>query len=134
MQKRIDKGEIKMLKKITGLLREYVFILSIITLVIGIIITIVGVLGIWFPDSSNFMGDVVDWSFYILIIGLIILGTGIYYLYMFITKKNFIMKEIETNKRSEFIKNHGELKTAVKYLPSKYKDLLKQKEKEFKIK
>ena len=134
MLKHINKGEIKMIKKITGFLREYIFILSIITLVVGSIITIVGVLGIWFQDSLKSMMDIIPWTPYIFIIGLIILGTGLYYLYMFITKKNFIMKEIETNKRSEFIKNHAELKTAVKYLPSKYKDLLKQKEKEFKIK
>ena len=134
MQKHIDKGEMKMIKKITGLLREYVFILSIITIVIGIIITIIGVLGIWFPDILNFMQEFIDWSPYIFVIGLIVFGTGLYYLYMFITKKNFVMREIETNKRSEFIKNHAELKTAVKYLPSKFKDLLKQKEKEFKIK
>jgi hypothetical protein len=53
---------------------------------------------------------------------------------MFISKKNFIIREIETNKRSEFIKKHAELKSSVKYLPLKYKEILKQKEKEFKIK
>ncbi len=53
---------------------------------------------------------------------------------MFISQKNFIIKEIETNKRSEFIKLHAELKNSVKYLPSKYKEMLRQKEKELKIK
>jgi hypothetical protein len=120
--------------KIIEFLREYVFILSLITIVIGLITTIIGILGIWFQDIIKFIEEIIPWSFYILIIGLIIFGTGIYYLYMYITKKNFIIKEIETNKRSEFIKMHTELKTSVKYLPSKYKQLLKQKEKEFKIK
>jgi len=80
------------------------------------------------------MDTLIPWSLYILIIGLILFGMGIYYLYMFVTKKNFIMKEIETNKRSEFIKKHAELKYSVKYLPSKYKEMLKRKEKELKIK
>jgi hypothetical protein len=44
------------------------------------------------------------------------------------------MKEIETKKRSEFIKKHAKLKADSKHLPSKYKDILKQKEKELKIK
>lgn len=124
--------------KIAGFLREYIFILSIITLIIGAVILIFGILGIWFQDEiknmMNFMDIMFPWSPYILIIGLIILGTGLYYLYMFISKKNFIIKEIETNKRSEFIKLHAELKNSVKYLPSKYKEMLKQKEKELKIK
>ena len=124
--------------KISGFLRENILILSFLTIIIGIIILIIGILGILFQDEIknmiNFMDSLIPWSLYILIIGLILFGTGIYYLYMFITKKNFIMKEIETNKRSEFIKKHAELKYSVKYLPSKYKEMLKRKEKELKIK
>ena len=124
--------------KISGFLRENIIILSLLTIIIGIIILIIGILGIWFKDEIkniiNFMDTLIPWSLYILIIGLILFGMGIYYLYMFVTKKNFIMKEIETNKRSEFIKKHAELKYSVKYLPSKYKEMLKRKEKELKIK
>ena len=119
--------------KISGFLRENIFILSIITIIIGIIILLIGILGVFFQDIP-FMPDLVSWSLYILIIGIIIFGTGLYYLYMFMSKKNFIIKEIEKNKRSEFIKKHAELKNSVKYLPSKYKEILKQKEKELKIK
>ena len=124
--------------KITGFLRENILILSLVTIILGVIILIIGLLGILFQDEIKnmitFMNDLIPWCPYILIIGLIIFGTGIYYLYMFISKKNFVIKEIETNKRSEFIKKHAELKDSVKYLPSKYKTMLKQKEKELKIK
>ena len=124
--------------KITGFLRENILILSLVTIILGVIILIIGLLGILFQDEIKnmitFMNDLIPWCPYILIIGLIIFGTGIYYLYMFISKKNFVIKEIETNKRSEFIKKHAELKNSVKYLPSKYKTMLKQKEKELKIK
>ena len=124
--------------KISGFLRENIFILSIITLIIGIIILLIGILGVFFQDILKndipSMSNMLPWSLYILIIGVIIFGTGLYYLYMFISKKNFVIKEIETNKRSEFIKKHAELKSSVKYLPSKYKEILKQKEKELKIK
>ena len=88
--------------KISGFLREHILILSLLTIIIGIIILIIGILGIWFKDEIknmiNFMDTLIPWSLYILIIGLILFGMGIYYLYMFVTKKNFIMKEIETNK------------------------------------
>jgi hypothetical protein len=137
MQKLTKKRNI-MKGKISGFLREHILILSLLTIIIGIIILIIGILGIWLKDEIknmiNFMDTLIPWSLYILIIGLILFGMGIYYLYMFVTKKNFIMKEIETNKRSEFIKKHAELKYSVKYLPSKYKEMLKRKEKELKIK
>jgi len=127
-----------MKEKITGFLRENIFILSILTIIIGIIILIIGLLGILFQDEIKnmitFMNDIIPWCPYILIIGLIIFGAGVYYLYMFISKKKFVIKEIETNKRSEFIRKHAELKDSVKYLPSKYRAMLKQKEKELKIK
>lgn len=127
-----------MKEKISGFLRENILILSITTMIIGIIILLIGLLGVFFQDTMeemmSSMNDILPWSLYILILGLILFGTGIYYLYMFISKKNFVIKEIETNKRSEFIKQHAELKSSVKYLPSKYKEMLKQKEKELKIK
>ena len=126
-----------MREKIIRFFRENILILSIITMIIGLIILIFGILGIWFQDEIKnileFMSILFPWCPYILIIGLLIFGTGLYYLYMFITKKNFIIKEIETNKRSEFIKKHVELKNSAKYLPIKYKEMIKQKEKEFKI-
>ena len=127
-----------MKEKIIGFLRENILILSLITLIIGIIILIIGVIGIWFKDEIknmlSFMDNLIPWCPYIFVIGLIIFGIGLYYLYLFITKKNFVLKEIETNKRSEFIKKHAELRNSVKYLPSKYKEMLKLKEKELKIK
>ena len=115
-------------------MRKKYRILSIITLIIGAIILFMGILGIWFQDEIKNIDIIFPWSPYILIFGLIIFGAGLYYLYMFISKKNFVIKEIETNKRSEFIKLHTELKNSVKYLPSKFKEMLKQKEKELKIK
>ena len=137
MQNLTEKRD-NMKGKIIGFLRENILIFSIIAIIVGVIILIIGLFGIFFQDEMRdimpFMNDLIPWCPYILIIGLIIFGTGLYYLYMFISKKNFIIKEIETNKRSEFIKKHAELKNSVRYLPSKYKAMLKQKEKELKIK
>ena len=127
-----------MKEKIIGFFRENIVILSIFTIILGIIILIIGILGTFFEEEVQnifaFINDISPWSPYILILGLIIFGSGLYYLYLFISKRNFLMKEIETNKRSEFIKKHGKLKADAKHLPSKYKEILKQKEKELKIK
>ena len=98
MQNLTEKRD-NMKGKIIGFLRENILIFSIIAIIVGAIIIIIGLFGIFFQDEMN-----------------------------------FIIKEIETNKRSEFIKKHVELKNSVRYLPSKYKSMLKQKEKELKIK
>ena len=124
--------------KIIGFIREYVFGLSIIIMIIGLFVIFTGVLGIWFVDVANdllnFPNGILEWCPYVLIFGLLIFGVGLYYLYGFIKNRNFVLEEIETKKRSEFIKRHGDLKDSVRNLPSKYKEMLKEKEKELKIK
>ena len=124
--------------KIIGFLREYIFGLSIISIVVGLPILFIGILGIWFGDIAkdllNLTDDAIAWGLYVLILGLIIFGIGLYYLYSFIMKKKFVLDEIQTNKRSELLKRHSELKESVRYLPSKYKEMLREKEKELRIK
>lgn len=124
--------------KITGFFREYVFGLSIVTMIVGLIVLFIGILGMWFGDVAkdflNLTDDAIAWGLYVLIIGLIVFGTGIYYLYGFIVKKKFVLEELQTNKRSELLKRHSELKESVRHLPSKYKEMLKEKEKELRIK
>jgi uncharacterized membrane protein len=136
LQKHIEE---KKMKKITALLREYVVGLSIIISVCGFVLLIMGVLWYWFRDalengSLQFIRDLGDWNAYLLVGGLIIFGIGLYYIYSYITKRKFVLEEIETNKRSEFLKKHKELKGTVKHLPSKYRKMVKEKEKELKIK
>ena len=84
--------------------------------------------------QPDFIRNLGDWNFYILIVGFIFLGAGIYYLYTYLKNKKFILDEIKTNKRSELLKKHAELKNTVRHMPSKYHKMLKDKEKELKIK
>ncbi|RLF59032.1 MAG: hypothetical protein DRN27_03755 [Thermoplasmata archaeon] len=128
--------------KINEFFREYVYVLSIITIIIGIPITIFGAIGTLetleyttiLQDSIGISSNIVDWCPYILGLGIIILLTGIFYLYSFQKNKRFFIDELETNKRSEFVKKHQEIKNAARYLPKKYQKILQDKEKEFKIK
>ncbi len=127
------------MKKITEILREYVFGLSIIIMICGSFLLIMGVLWYWFRDalenaSMQSIYDLGEWNAYLLVAGLIIFGIGLYYLYSFIINRKFVLEEIQTKKRSEFLKKHKELKGIVKHLPSKYKKMVKDKEKELKIK
>jgi len=137
MQKPIDGAVKKMKEKIVGFLRNYVFPLSIITLIIGLILLIWGVI-YWIDVDLGGLTEFIDgiggYNAYVLVAGLIIFGIGVYYLYSYLKKKKFLIEELDTNKRSEFLKKHSELKEIVRHLPSKYKAMLKEKERELNIK
>lgn len=121
--------------KIVLFLREYVFIFSILLMIVGVILLSMGVMYYAFPTANiDFVMNIGEWNFYIGILGLIALAFGIYYLYSFEKNKRFVEKELQTQKRSEFLKRHIEVRNTVKHLPSKYSQLLKQKEKELRIK
>ena len=125
--------------KIIGCIREYIVGLSIITIIIGLVVLFMGVIWLWFNEATlGFYTDIINqlegWNIYLLVIGFILLAIGVWYLYTYHKNKKFILEEFKTNKRSELIKVHTELKTVVKYMPSKYKRLLQEKEEELKIK
>ena len=119
-------------------MREYVLGLSILTTIVGAIILIFGVLGIWMKDFLtdlvNVSNDFLIWSPYVLVIGIIILLIGVWYLFDFFRNKKILFDELQTKKRSEFLKNHASIKDATRRLPTKYHRMLKEKEKELNIK
>ena len=128
-----------MKKKITGLLREYVFGLSIIIMIMGLFLLFMGVIFYWISGVElGFYTDIIkefdQWNAFLLVAGLIIFGIGLYYLYSYLTKRKFVLEELRTNKRSELLKKHKELKSTVKHLPSKYQKMVKDKEEELNIK
>jgi putative Mn2+ efflux pump MntP len=84
--------------------------------------------------SLLFIYNLQDWNAYILVGGLIIFGIGLYYIYSYLKKRNFLLKELKTDKRSEILKKRNELKNTAKHLPSKYQRMLIDKEDELGIK
>ena len=119
--------------KITTFFREYQFGFSLILTVLGFIVFFTGAAGVWFQNLCILPEDYLDWSVYLLIIGFFVFVAGVWYLYSFLKNKKFILEELETNKRSELLKRHAELKVAVRHMPAKYKKMLKDKETELKI-
>jgi hypothetical protein len=124
--------------KITNFLRELVFPFSLILTIIGIILIIFGTIYFWakflISEPLSFINRIGEWNAYILVAGLIIFGIGVYYLYSFLKKSRFVAKELKTNKRSEIMAKHNELRRTVKHLPSKYQKMLQAKEDELNIK
>jgi len=127
--------------RIVGFLREYVLVLSILILIPAILFIFMGVVYLFFgniADPANspihFINDPVGiWNDYILIVGLILLGIAVYYLYSYFSKRKFVLDELKTDKRSEILKMRNKLETTVKHLPSKYQKKLSEKEEEFNI-
>lgn len=124
--------------KIKNFFRETQFIFSIILTILGLIILFIGVAGIWYQDfCTNILklsSEFLSWSLYLLIIGFIAFIAGVWYLYSFFKNRKFLLDELKTNKRSELLKRHAELKNTVKHMPTKYQKMLEDKEKELKIK
>jgi len=128
------------MRSFTALLREYVFPLSIILIIVGFILLLFGIF--WYAmydmvmtsDALSFIASMQEWNAFVLVAGLIIFAIGLYYLYSYLSKRSFILKEIQTSKRSEFCKRHKEVLVVVKHLPSKYHTMVREKEKELHIK
>lgn len=127
--------------RITRMLREYVFMLSILLMIPGIVFIFMGIVYVFFvgiaePTTSllHFIYSPIGiWNDYLLVAGLIIFGIGLYYVYSYITKRNFVLDELKTDKRSEILKKRNKLEATVKHLPSKYQRMLSEKEEELNI-
>lgn len=124
--------------KIYNFFREYMLFFSSLITVVGFFMFFIGAIRFLGPDFTKSLLGVDDafleWLIYPLIIGFILLITGVWYLYSYIKNRRFILEEIETKKRSEFQKRHAELKDVCKNMPSKYQKMLKKKERELNIK
>jgi hypothetical protein len=127
--------------KITGFLREYVAVFSIIITIIGIFLLFMGISWYWIksiiqPTTTpiHFIFTLGNWNAYTLVAGLVIFGIGFYYFYSFLKKRKFVMDELRTDKRSEILKKRTKLESTVKHLPSKYQRMLTEKEDELNIK
>jgi hypothetical protein len=130
--------------RIVGFLREYIFGISILTMIPGLVFIFMGVIYYGFRDSITPSTSALhfiykpfgngDFNAYFLIAGLIIFGIGVYYLYSYLTKRKFVIDELRTAKRSEVLKKRNKLEITVKHLPRKYQRMLSEKEEEFNIK
>jgi len=124
--------------KISSFFREYVLFFSVVLTVIGFIVFFIGFASIFFKDVLTDVmkmdEGILPWCVYLLIIGFVVLITGLWYLYSYLKNRKFILKELETNKRSEFIKKHAELKNIVKHMPSKFQKMVKEKEEALNLK
>ena len=121
--------------KIVGFVREYIFALSVIALLLGIVVIMFPIIHYALTDMQpDLIRSVGEWNFYLVIIGFILLAAGLWYLFVYLKNRKFIIEEIDTNRRSEFMKRHGELINVVRKMPLKFQEMVEEKERELKIK
>ncbi len=126
-------------RKIGKILQEYIFGLSIVCSIVGVLALAYGLLGTLkvFYNIDNYLSipkEILDWTPYVLIVGFIFFIVGVWYLWVYLKNKRFLLKELEKNKRSEFIKLQPELEDAANHLPSRYQKLLTEKEESMRLK
>jgi len=119
--------------------REYLLPINIIILIVGAFLITMGIIWIWFNSLkldgfTDLIYLIGGYNYWLFGIGVLLLGIAIWYIFDFYRKRKFVLEELKTDKRSEFIKKHLEVEEAAKYLPSKYRKMLEEKKKELKIK
>lgn len=125
--------------KIGKIFQEYIFAWSILIIVLGSIMLLIGVNGIWFSNVEVMMFSTVIQSLdgyvaYVFAAGVVVALIGLWYLYDFLRKRKRLLEGLEIQKRSVFQKKHSEFEEISKKLPSKYKKMLEEKEKSLRIK
>ena len=119
--------------------RELRLPVTILMLIVGLILLLTGIIWIWFPRISagllsELANSLANWNYYGLVVGIILLISGIWYLYDFIKKRKTLLEKMKTDRRSEFVKRRKELEKIAKSLPRKYEKMLLEKMEELKIK
>ncbi|RLF36155.1 MAG: hypothetical protein DRN00_01935 [Thermoplasmata archaeon] len=122
-----------------GIWRELRLPVTILMLIVGLILLLTGIIWIWFPRISagllsELANSLANWNYYGLVVGIILLISGIWYLYDFIKKRKTLLEKMKTDRRSEFVKRRKELEKIAKSLPRKYEKMLLEKMEELKIK
>jgi hypothetical protein len=121
--------------KIVGFVREYIFALSVICLALGIVVIMFPIIHYAFTDlQPELISSLGEWNFYLIFVGFVLIFAGIYYLFIYLKNRKFILEEIDTNKRSEFMRRHAELTNIVRRMPVKFQVMVEEKERELKIK
>ena len=106
---------------------------SLLIFVIGLVFLISSVVWLFFRETnlslisnlSRFFGY---WNYYLIVVGIVLLFVGGWYSYDYIKKKRYLLEEIKTERKSEFVKKRAELEAIVKKLPKKYERMLREKE------
>ncbi|MGC8663799.1 MAG: DUF3198 domain-containing protein [Thermoplasmata archaeon] len=118
--------------------REYIIFISIILFVVGFVFMIFSILGIFASSSVpgyilSFHKAVGDWIYWIFIISIATFIIGLYYTYDTIKKSREFFKYLNSDSKSKFISKLKDLEILAYKLGPRYKEMLDEKKKEWKV-
>ncbi|MDP8012002.1 MAG: DUF3198 domain-containing protein [Thermoplasmata archaeon] len=118
--------------------REYIIIISIVLLVLGLVFLVFSFYGIFdssaSPDFiSTFNKAVGDWIYWIFVLSIAIFLAGLYYTYDTIKKSREFFKYLNSDSKSKFISKLKDLEILADKLGPRHREMLEDKKKEWKV-
>ncbi len=113
--------------------------LGLILFILGIILTLLGIFGVFYNESGiNFLKratDVIgDWIYWCVLLGPILLIAGGWYFLDNINKRKEFKELVSTTSKAKFIRNQDNIEFLAWKLTQKHQNQLADKKKEFHIK
>jgi aspartokinase-like uncharacterized kinase len=118
---------------------NHALILSLILFIIGIILTLWGILGVFVYESlsdeiKDFVDSIGDWIYWCILAGPIILIAGGWYFFDNLRKRKEFKELMETTSKAKFIRNMDRAEFLAWKLTMDHQRQLMDKKKEFHIK
>jgi aspartokinase-like uncharacterized kinase len=118
---------------------NHALILSLILFIVGIILTLWGILGVFVYDSltdsiKDFVDSIGDWIYWCILAGPIILIAGGWYFFDNLRKRKEFKELMETTSKAKFIRNMDRAEFLAWKLTMDHQRQLMDKKKEFHIK
>jgi hypothetical protein len=120
-------------------LTTYTLQFGLILFILGILLTVLGILGVFYnqPDI-NFLKRVTDaigdWIYWCILLGPVLLIAGGWYFFDNINKRKEFKELITTTSKAKFIRNQDHIEFLAWKLTQKHQTQLAEKKKEFHIK
>jgi uncharacterized membrane protein len=111
----------------------------LIGIIVGIPAVIVSVFALLYSEGDTGMTEwghdlIGNWGFWVIILGLILFITGIYYLAMFYKQLKEFKGLMKTDSKALFIKNQDRIEELAWRLHPKYEKLVAEKKQKLKVK
>ncbi|MBE0519299.1 MAG: DUF3198 domain-containing protein [Thermoplasmata archaeon] len=118
---------------------EYRLELSVLMVIVFALVTLVGVVGVFFedslPSSISFLSDISTpfgaWVYWLVIMGPIGLVSGIWWLYDYVKKSRKLENLMKTPSKAKFVRNLDDIEYLAWSLPQRFEDRVLERKKGF---
>jgi hypothetical protein len=120
-------------------IRDFKLEIEVLVFVFGLILLMIGVSGVFFPDSSpdflkSIHRDIGGWVYWLALIGVLLLIIGGFYMIDNLRKRREFEKLIKTDSKVKFVKEKERIEYLAWILTTDHEKRLWEKKKEFGIK